>query len=155
MTRLVIPIALALIVANYSCSRFVQHVDTQKRQKVEELTTQIPIYASFQEVGKHELGKSNTILITKYFTSAEKYEVVKDYYTNLLTPQGWRLVEEHPTRDWGVDYGGRSLIFIRGEYLFSLEYEGKRNTQVGRDYSLNYGWESPEFRQRVSKLPLR
>ena len=141
------------MVATCSFCRFIQGVDREKLQKVEELTNHIPIYPSFQEVSKHEIANANSILITKYFTSDAKYDVVKDYYTNLLIPQGWKLVEEHSTRDWGVDYGGKSLIFIRGELLFSIEYEGKRSAQVKRDYSLN-AWDSPEFRHRVRELPL-
>ena len=88
MTRLVILVALALIVATCSFCRFVQRVDGQKRQKVLELTNQIPIYPSFHEVGKHELANANAILITKYFTSEAKYDLVKDSTTLLADSAG-------------------------------------------------------------------
>lgn len=150
MTRFLLSLCVALLFSK--CSLL--PVDVEKQGQVEDLVKQIPIHQSFREVGKHPTANANSLLVTKYCRSDADYEAVKAYYKEVMTQRGWRLVDEQLLRNWAVDYGGRSITFIKGEFLFSIQYEGKGNPEVRRDYALDYGWDSTEFRTRVRRPPL-
>ena len=153
MIKLVIPIFLVGILSVCSITLLKQRPEPEKVKQVDALVEQIPVHPSFRELGRRQIANSNTIQITKTFSSDAEYEVVKKYYLDLLLPQQWKLVEDRALSYWGVDSGARQLSFIKGEFFFSIQFEGSQSEKFGRNYAFAYAWDSFEFRSRVRGLP--
>lgn len=113
---------------------------------------EVPNYPDFSPVGSNSIITTDSIMISNYYVSKSSYEDVREFYLDRLSQKGWSLAEEKPLSVWGKDYGARQLVFLKGDFMIAIQYEGKRAASVGRNFALSYAWDSPEFRQRVRKI---
>ena len=92
-----------------------------------------------KETGSSFQSKTELALVSKYFSSKSKYEDVKSFFAQHLTPASWTLVEERSMTDWGRDFGGRQLKFRKGEYWIVIEYAGEKASDQW-DYAVTVEW---------------
>ncbi|GEM_PF-5633940 len=107
--------------------------------EVRQLYSQLALPADFQETGSSFQSKTELALESKYFSSKSKYEDVRAFVVQHLTPSGWTLVEERSMTDWGRDLGGRQLRFRKGEYWIVIEYAGEKASDQW-DYAVTVEW---------------
>jgi hypothetical protein len=131
-------IALGSVLA-YFAKKHSPNRDDAKLYEVRQLYSQLPLPPDFKETGSSFQSKTELALESKYFSSKNKYEEVKAFAVQHLTPSGWTLVQERSMTDWGRDLGGRQLKFRKGEYWVVIEYAGERATDQW-DYAVTVEW---------------
>jgi len=113
--------------------------DDARLYEVRQLYSQLALPADFKETGSSFHSKTELALESKYFSSKSKYEDVKAFIVQHLTPAGWTLLEERLMTDWGRDLGGRQLKFRKGEYWIVIEYAGEKARDQW-DYGVTVEW---------------
>ncbi|SRR5713226_7572567 len=131
-------IAVVSILA-YFAKKHSPNRDDAKLYEVRQLYSQLPLPPDFNETGSDFMSKAELAQEGKYFSSRSKYEEVKAFAVQHLTPAGWVLVEDRSMTDWGRDLGGRQLKFRRGEYWIVIEYAGEKASDQW-DYAVAVEW---------------
>lgn len=131
-------IAVVSILA-YFAKKHSPNRDDTKLYEVRQLNAQLPSPPDFKETGSDFMSKAELAQQGKYFSSKSKYEEVKSFFVQHLTPAGWTVVEDRSMTDWGRDLGGRQLKFRKGEYWIVIEYAGERATDQW-DYAVAVEW---------------
>ena len=147
-------VSLAVLLAcclSCSAGRF-RTRNNPRLKEVKQIVLEVPNYSNFNQVGNNEIVTADSVMITNYYVSKASYEDVREFYLDRLSQKGWTLAEEKPLLVWGTDYGVKKLVFLKGEFMIAIQYEGTRATSVGRNFALSYAWDSPEFRQRVRNI---
>ena len=118
-------VAVVCILA-YFAKRHSPNKDDAKLYEVRQLYSQLELPPDFNETGSDFMSKAELAQEGKYFSSKAKYEEVKGFFVQHLTPTVWVLVEDRSMTDWGRDLGGRQLKFRKGEYWIVIEYAGEK-----------------------------
>jgi hypothetical protein len=113
--------------------------DDAKLYEVRQLYSQLALPPDFKETGSDFMSKAELAQEEKYFSSKSKYEEVKAFFVQHLTPADWALVEERSMTDWGRDLGGRQLKFRKSEYWIVIEYTGEKASDQW-DYAVTVEW---------------
>lgn len=111
-----------------------------KLREVTDTWAIIPVYPGWVERSNHTTSKASVASLSKGYTSDAPYDDVKKFYISELRQRAWEYEGESHFKDWGKDYGGRSIAFRRGEYRISIFYAGER-TGNGDQYSCAVRWE--------------
>jgi len=83
--------------------------------------------------------KTQHALVTSKYRTSLPYVSIRAHYDAELTRHGWVFYEEKETRDWGMDLGGKTARYCKGEYRASLEYAGEQ-ADNGWDYAFSVSW---------------
>ncbi|WP_139025374.1 hypothetical protein [Acetonema longum] len=75
----------------------------------------------------------------KYITQLT-YDEIRTYYDNELKKAGWTFLKEEPLRDWGKEFGGRTIQYKKEDYFLDLDYYGSREKEFGFTYELYISW---------------
>ena len=86
---------------------------------------ELPAPPNSRLVGTNESPTWHHILLQNSYQSAKSYDELKQYYRSLLEREGWRLVDEKSSHDYGRDFGGREWLFCKPPYAANLEYVGE------------------------------
>lgn len=135
------------------CSACGPNSDGSKLRELENLQQSIPVFQSFVETSVHKTSKANLAGITTTYKSDAAYDDVKQFYLTALPQQDWEYMGERAIRNWGKDFGGRTLGFRRGEYTISIFYSGD-DPEFSSHYAIEMGWERPMTEKTSSKEKL-
>lgn len=124
----------------YVEKKFSPNANDAKLREVADTWATVPVYPGWVERSNHTTSKASVASLSKYFASDAPYNDVKTFYVRELLQNGWEYEGESHFKDWGTDYGGRSIAFRRGEYHISVSYAGER-TGKGDQYSCDVTWE--------------
>lgn len=83
--------------------------------------------------------KTSQALVTSKYSTSLPYAAIREHYDAELSRRGWIFYEEDETRDWGMDFGGKTARYCKGEFRASLEYAGER-ADYGWDYAFSVSW---------------
>ncbi|HYR76175.1 MAG TPA: hypothetical protein VEM96_10065 [Pyrinomonadaceae bacterium] len=134
-----IMIIVVVSIFAYFAKKHSPNRDDTKLYEVRQLYSQLALPPDFKETGSSFQSKAEGALEEKYFSSKSKYEEVKGFVLQHLTPAGWTLVEDRSMTDWGRDLGGRQLKFRKGEYWIVIEYAGEKASDQW-DYAVTVEW---------------
>jgi hypothetical protein len=158
--RLLVIIVPVAVFGVWYLGGFKSPYDKEKMKLVLDMTEKIPLHPTFREAGSEQLANSKTITITRYYSSSMGWAEVKQYYLDLLTRDNWKLVQQNhmlgpeemlPKKLRFIKQGSFDVSFA--DLFFSVEYEGGTR-KPGRDYILEYAWDTAEYRTQNRRLQL-
>ena len=83
--------------------------------------------------------KTSQALVTSKYGTHLPYAEIRAHYDAELAKHGWVFYEEDEMRDWGMDFGGKTARYCKGEYRANLEYAGQQ-ADYGWDYAFSVSW---------------
>ena len=83
--------------------------------------------------------KSSNVLVSSHYESTLSYSEIRSHYDHELAKHGWTLYKEEQLRDWGRDFGGKSIHYCKGVYRASLEY-AEPAAGYGWDFAFAVSW---------------
>jgi hypothetical protein len=107
----------------------------RRSEELRRMAAETSLYPDFKEIDSRTLVKEHSVAIRFYYNVpaySTTFNMVKNYYTLALTPNGWRLDKEDT---FGGDEG---VIFRKDKYSISIYISEGRAS--GWDYSITYGW---------------
>jgi len=142
VTKLIV--GAVLLVAVYVLADYTKehspNAGDAKLKEVDELLSSIPTYPDFQEVYNSWSSKDLLALRGRHYRSVAPYEEVRRFYSDHLVERDWHLSEERNLRGWWKDTGGRILTFRQGEYKFTIEYRGDKESDPDWNYAVDLSW---------------
>lgn len=111
----------------------------EKLPELRRIAADTPSFSSFTEVNSYHSGKRENAGLFYFYSSPANYDEVKRFYTETLTAKGWSYPEERPVPKWLIDDGSKVLVFRKGEYRISVEYDAATGTRWR--YSVSFVWE--------------
>ena len=84
--------------------------------------------------------------IASTYSTSQSYSEIRRYYDQELAQHGWAFHREEKFRDWGRDFGGRTVNYCKSDYEASLHYAGER-ARYGWDFGLDLRWRAGEWGQ--------
>jgi hypothetical protein len=158
--RLLIIVVPAVMLGIWYVGGFESPYDQEKMKLVLQMVKTIPLHPTLREVGSEQLADKKTITITKAFSSNADWEVVKQYYLEVLAGDNWKLVKQG--RVSGPEEGlPKKLLFIKhgtgdvpfADLFFSVAFV-EENKEPGHDYILEYAWDTAEYRTQTRHVQL-
>jgi hypothetical protein len=87
--------------------------------------------------------KTRHSLVNISFSSISPFQETKEYYDKELVRNGWRFHKEEKWRDWGRDFGAKSVAYCKGNYEAELWYNGESSgPRSYYAFSVSWGLES-------------
>ncbi|MDQ5837337.1 MAG: hypothetical protein M3379_11200 [Acidobacteriota bacterium] len=83
--------------------------------------------------------KSRQALVGSTYSTEKPYSEIRKYYDEELANHGWKFHEEYELKDWGRDFGGRTIEYCKGGYKASLQYAGTQ-AHYGWVFALDLSW---------------
>jgi hypothetical protein len=96
----------------------------------------LPGASVLQSINSHK--ENNAILGNSYYLN-QSLEEIQKYYVEQLTENGWQYFKEERIKYKGIDYGGKSINYRKGDYICSLEYSGS-NPNINETFSFYVSW---------------
>jgi hypothetical protein len=134
---------LIITLGNLSCF-FSPKEDREKLEETKRIWAAFPLHPAMQELHSNVQSGLGKAYISKTFRCDEKYEIVRSFYMERLTQNGWKANSEKQLSDWGKDVGGIELEFQKAEFQINIQFAGER-ADYGWDYGITIGWDNPVF----------
>jgi hypothetical protein len=124
------------------CSAHITDNTTGEKMKtVISLLSEVPIYPGSLPIGDlRTISKPDVVLAGKGYKASINYDDLKHFYVDRLRSKNWQVVEEKGFSDWGIDQGGRELVFRQGEYVIVITYSGER-ANYAWNYAIDVKWQ--------------
>ena len=84
------------------------------------------------EITRNVMGKKDMYSISMGYKVDCNYEEVSNYYDKELKKNDWSFIKEEKLTDWGRDFGGKTVKYIKGEMRVAIQFAGEK---------ANYGWD--------------
>jgi hypothetical protein len=142
MRRLTILFYVILFSISLGCSAHIAANSTGEKMKtVISLLSEVPTYPNSLQVGDlRTISKPDVALAGKGYKASVSYDDLKNFYVDRLGATNWQVVEERGFSDWGINKGGRELVFRQGEYAIAITYAGERASYAW-DYAIDVKWQ--------------
>jgi hypothetical protein len=118
---------------------FGPNYDGSKFSDIENLSIAIPSYDRSIKISSDYYSGGSKAYIEKYYKSDADFDDIRSFYHEVLTPNGWNLIDEEHFTDWGIDKGGIRIYHRQGDYTFNITYPGKK-ADYGWDYAVDIRW---------------
>jgi hypothetical protein len=117
--------------------------DDAKLNELQRISSETPIPTTFRGIDSRSSSRSINAGVYNTYYSLSKYEEIKQFYLDELTPKGWQLLKDEDLRSWlSSSYHQQRLTFRKQDLLIIIEYMNGVKPEYQWNYAVNFVWQN-------------
>ena len=117
--------------------------------EVQRLSFETPAPATFRGISTRSSSRSINAGVYNTYHTLSKYEEIKQFYLDKLTPKGWRLIKDDDLRSWlNSSYHHQILTFRKQDLLITIEYLHEVKSENSWNCAVCFVWKNPNWRNQ-------
>ena len=110
-----------------------QAIEAQLKIHLQEIKS--PERSHFIKQGK--VTRETQVVVSNEYRTDLSFDQLKQYYDSELSRHGWEFKKETEVLWDRQNFGGKHLLYCKGEFTVDLEYAGKMENEFGWTYVLS------------------
>jgi hypothetical protein len=115
-------------------------IASKKQKEIEQEFGEISPLPNAVVVQQSATHRTERGIISSAYTTRSSYESIKEHYNHELTVRGWQFQREADVQFDGRNYGGKELIYCTNDYVGSLQFAGRQESEFGWTFSFALTW---------------